>query len=338
MNEPLVGNGLAMLEAEMARQHADARASLDAARPVVERIVNSVAETGRLILTGMGASHYGNRVAETALRRAGIDATAIPASELLGAPATPSRHTLLLVSQSGESGEIAAWLDRASGTDHEFGLTLAPTSRLGRARLCLIGAGGPERAFAATRSLFLQLALLAQMARALGADVGGIEAVLAEAPSPSVDEAVERLAGAGSYVLSGRGISQGLAESGALTLMELARVPAFSLEGGQFRHGPLEILGPRTGVILLRPAGVEGERTASLAETVVATGAPVVMLDASGDRPVEGAVTLPCPRGADFAAAIGMLPTLQRLLIDLSGRFVEEPGVPLRSTKITREL
>src|SRR3546814_9543881 len=120
--------------------------------------------------------------------------------------------------------------------------------------------------------------------------------------------------------------------------MELGRVPVLSLEGGQFRHGPLEILTGRTGVVLLRTAGTDGERSGDLARTVVEAGAPVVVLDASGAAPVEGAVTVPCPIGADFTAMLGMLPVLQRLTIGLAGAFVEDVGVPVRSSKGTRDL
>ncbi|HWT30302.1 MAG TPA: aminotransferase, partial [Propylenella sp.] len=64
-------NGLGLLAAEMARQHADAKAFLKQDQPLVAEIAASVRATGRLVLTGMGTSHFGNRVAEAALRQAG---------------------------------------------------------------------------------------------------------------------------------------------------------------------------------------------------------------------------------------------------------------------------
>ena len=151
-------SGLALLEAEMARQHADALELIEQNQDLTKEIAASVAATGRLVLTGMGTSHYGNRVGEAALREAGIDATAIVTSELLNSLQIPRRRTLLLVSQSGESGEIVAYLQRRQDPAHEFGITLDAGSTLGRARRGLAARRGPERAFASTRSFFLQIA------------------------------------------------------------------------------------------------------------------------------------------------------------------------------------
>jgi fructoselysine-6-P-deglycase FrlB-like protein len=326
-----------MLDAEMERQHADARAALASAGPMLARVANSVRRTGRLVLTGMGASHFGNRVAEAALRAAGFDASAIPASELLAAPDTPGRRTLLLVSQSGESGEIVAWLDRAGPGDDEFGLTLGPDSRLARSRPSLLGSGGVEIAFAATRSLFLQTALLGGLVHTLTGGESGLAAALKGATPAPVGDAIEHLAQAASFVTSGRGLSQGVAEALALAVMELGRVPVLALEAGQLRHGPMEILGPKLGVVLLRAAS-DGTATAMLARQIVEAGSPLVVVDGGDAPPVAGAVTIRVPARPGIAGLLETLPTLQQLAIGLAARFVPDVGVPLRSTKVTRGL
>ena len=46
------------------------------------------------------------------------------------------------------------------------------------------------------------------------------------------------------------GAGQGNGEAIALGLTELSRLPCFALEGGQMRHGPMEMLGTRTGVVM----------------------------------------------------------------------------------------
>ena len=56
-----------ILQAERARQHADALAAYRAAGPMAEQIAISVTETGRLLLLGMGASQHANRMAEAGL-------------------------------------------------------------------------------------------------------------------------------------------------------------------------------------------------------------------------------------------------------------------------------
>jgi fructoselysine-6-P-deglycase FrlB-like protein len=331
-------SGVALLEAEMVRQHADARDLIEQNQELTKEIAASVAATGRLVLTGMGTSHYGNRVAEAALRGAGLDATAIVTSELLNSLEIPRRRTLILVSQSGESGEIAAYLGRQKEAANEYGLTLARGSPLARARRCMVAPGGAERAFASTRSFFVQVAGLSAICRALGADVGEPSIAIREPKITDHQAALEHLAGIKQFVLSGRGMLQGVAEAASLNLMELARVPVLAQEGGQLRHGPMEILGEKVGVILIRADDAFAGRVASLAAEVVAAGSPVVAIDASGGEPIPGAVTLATPRGTAFGAALGLLPTLQRLVIGLASRLVENVGEPLRSTKVTRDL
>ena len=59
------------------------------------------------------------------------------------------------------------------------------------------------------------------------------------------------------------------------------------------------------------------------------------LFDASGEAPLEGAITLAFPRLQGLASAIALLPCLQQLLIGIASRRVERLGEPLRSTKVT---
>jgi fructoselysine-6-P-deglycase FrlB-like protein len=70
--------GLAAIDREMARQHADAIASFEAATDMAAKAAASLRRTGKLLLLGMGGSHAVNRAVEPLYRAAGIDA--IPAS------------------------------------------------------------------------------------------------------------------------------------------------------------------------------------------------------------------------------------------------------------------
>ena len=105
-------SGIDLLEAEMARQHADALASLRANTDAATRIAASVMPSRRLLLIGMGASHYANRMVEPLYRRLGVDAWACTAAELMHTPPPAMPQTTIFVSQSGESGEIVELLKR----------------------------------------------------------------------------------------------------------------------------------------------------------------------------------------------------------------------------------
>ena len=277
-------SGLELLEAEMARQHADALASMRANAEMAARIAASIRRTGRLLMIGMGASHYANRIVEPLYRRLGIDAWATappPSSCTAPPPATPRTAIVrLAIRRIGRDRRAArsGWSDRARDrVRHDARCRRARSA----ARLpCLVGAGGAEVAFAATRSLIVTLALhAARCSRRSAAPTEARGRQPATARGTPLDDALATLAGKTAIVFAGRGVFRGVAEAASLMLMELARMPALGFEIGQFRHGPLELLSPELGVVLLlRRRSRRGGGRASLRAAATDAGSPPVDL------------------------------------------------------------
>src|SRR5262249_37328909 len=147
---------------------------------------------------------------------------------------------------------------------------------------------------------------------------------------PDIGEAVEHLASFGTFIFSGRAELAGLAEGAALCLMELARLPALALEGGQFRHGPLEVLSGEVGVGLLRPTGGMAGAAHPHVRSCLDAGTRPIVFDVSGEDPIEGSLNLMLPRTPGLSAAIAILPCLQQMLIQVAGRRVDNLGEPVR--------
>ncbi|ACP22635.1 probable sugar-processing enzyme, possibly aminotransferase protein (plasmid) [Sinorhizobium fredii NGR234] len=329
-------DGLVAIDREMARQHADALASYEGASALAARIAASLQSTSRLLLLGMGGSHAVGRAVEPLYRALGIDAIALPLSEQLGQPLTVDAKTILITSQSGESAEVLRWFEETKGgTPETFGLTLEASSSLAKTVPSLIGAGGSEQAFAATRSLTISFALHFAILSALGVDPTEALRALKAPESPGIEAALTALADVRAVVTSGRRL-QGLAEAIALGLTELSRLPCFSLEGGQLRHGPMEMMGPSVGVILFRAADPTAGLVAAMAVSAAQAGSPVVVFDASGEPPIAGVTTIPFREAAGMAAILAMLPVAQAFMIAFADARVENAGTPVRSTKITR--
>lgn len=326
--------GLVAIDREMARQMADAIASFDKARIEGARIATALRKVSGLLMLGMGASHAVGRAVAPLYRKHGVDALAVPISEQLAAPLSVKERVVLLTSQSGESAEVLRWLDE-DGTGDVFGLTLEAGSTLASKVPSLIGAGGAEQAFAATRSLTVGLAQHMAILAALGEDPAAALAALESPREMPITAAVDALEGVDAVVTSGRSL-QGLAEAAALGMTELSRRPCFSLEGGQLRHGPMEMLGPRLGVVAFRADEAGAPLISGLARDAAGAGSPVVMFDASGLPPVSGAVTMALPRSQGLAAMFAILPQVQRFMIEFAARRVADAGTPIRSTKITR--
>ncbi len=329
-----IADGLAQLNAETARQFTDARDSFNAAGPAAEAAAAMIKSRNRLSLLGMGGSHWCNRMVVPAYRACGVDCQAEVVSEYQRAP-KPGGDVKILVSQSGRSGEILRFLHEYSPARQAIGLTLNADTPLGQLPCTLVGQGGPEMAYAATRSLVITLALHARILQALGHDMTGFVNALDERSVVPSFAAVQALAKARYAVFCGRGALQGVAEAAALSLMELARIPVLALEAGQFRHGPVECVNADTAVIFLRGVGALADGIDALARDCAEAGATPFVLDFTTGPAVAGARHVHLPQRDDLAAAVTALASLQRIVIDAAAMMVDDVGKPLRSTKVT---
>lgn len=327
--------GLVAIDREMACQFSDALVSFEDNREQAEKIAESLRKTGNLLLLGMGGSHAVGRAVEPLYRAHNIDAVAIPLSEQLGAALPIEGKTVLVTSQSGESAEVVRWFAEKKGQADIFGLTLDAGSFLASKVDCLVGHGGGELAFAATRSLTISFALHLAILAALGDDPQAALDVLKSSESVAIDTALDCIADVDTIVTSGRTL-QGVAEAIALGFTELSRVPSYSLEGGQLRHGPMEMLSPKVGVVLFKADDATAPLVTAMAQSVVEAGAKLVVFDASGEPSVPGAVTISLPAARGLAAIFEILPAAQRLMMAFADKRVENAGTPVRSSKITR--
>lgn len=324
------------LYAEMGRQMRDSRDSITENAELARTIAASIKRNRSLVLLGMGGSHAVGRALEPCYRAVGVDAIAVTLSEQLDAPLPLEHRTVIVTSQSGESAEVLRWFDEGHAHEDTFGLTMEPASSLAKLTRCLIGEGGSEIPFAATRSLTVTLALHAAVLRELGSDISAALEVMGAVSPADVTPAIAKLADVRTIVTSGR-TQQGVAEAIALGLTELSRLPCFSLEGGQLRHGPVEMLAPDVGVVMFRDADASASYVTSLAEFILTTSdSPLVIFDASGLDAVPGAETIVCPTSSGLAACFALLPSAQRFMVDFAASRVPDVGKPLRCSKVTK--
>ncbi|MEL7538086.1 MAG: aminotransferase [Pseudomonadota bacterium] len=323
----------AAILAECQRQYRDARETLTAAQPAAATIAASIRERRRVLLLGMGASHYANQIAAARLRLLGVDAVAQPASEALYAP-LPGAWPTILTSQSGGSAEIVRWLE-ADDRNVIGAVTLNDESGFDRHGPVIVGSGGAEHAFAATRSFTVTLAAFAAILVELGA---GVMDRLPET-EPPIDtgyaNAVQAFAGVDSIVVSGRASFDGMAGMTALGLCELARLPCAAFEGGQFRHGVVEMLNRNTGVVLFRSTGASANKWQAIVDICRRAESRTLVFDASGLPPLSGAMTIRFSPGDGIAALLGIAPTQQAFVLGIAAARVASVGAPAYSSKVT---
>ena len=164
--------------------------------------------------------------------------------------------TVLALSQSGETPDVVAYVERA----RELGaLTVGVTNDPGSALACaaelvVVLQAGPERAVAATKTYAASLAALALLAgHAAGAGAAIAEelrrtADVVEETITVLEHDVDALAAAFAYVgrmfVIGRGPELATAREFALKLQETCRIAADAMTATDFGHGPVAAVDP----------------------------------------------------------------------------------------------
>lgn len=248
--------------AELQRLLADGDASARAAELLAGR---------RVLLAGTGTSWHAANHGAWMLRAAGVEAWAIqPMDAAVGGIRPQPDDALILLSHTGEKQYSAELRDaaRAAGV---------PTLAIG-------GIGQPgvdlptverERSSAYTASHLGALLRLAQLATALGADLGPLDAV----PDAVADELARPSRGIAPpprlLEYAGAGANAWTAAEGALKVRETARVATEGLMVEQLLHGPAVALDARDALVCLDGGGPGAERLDEVAQVIEAGGATV---------------------------------------------------------------
>lgn len=307
-------------------------------------------EWERVVLTGMGSSHYAGLPTWRRLTALGRSAWAVDTGQLLDDDALLTEGTLLVVtSQSGASGEVTELLRRREGgrvaAAAVVGITDDHDSPLARsADLVVPLHSGPE-ATVSTKSYLNTLAvhrlLRAAVAGEDGEQVRRSELPDAAAAVQQVIDGVDLSAIATAtaqhparrLAFIGARDSAGTALFAALITKEAAKVAAEGYVGGQFRHGPFELAGDGLTAVVFTPE--RGALDASLRRLVgdlLAAGTRVVVV---GDEGSGATATVPVGGTGDLAFAAASAVVAELFAVDLARANGVVPGAFLHGSKIT---
>jgi glucosamine--fructose-6-phosphate aminotransferase (isomerizing) len=222
----------------------------------------------RVLLVGTGTSWHAANIGAWFLRAAGAEAWAVQAMDAaLHGPRPAAGDGLVLLSHRGTKQYTSQVLERARA-DGAATVTISGRGAPGAD----IETVDPERSAAFTASHLGALLRTAQIAGALGADLGGLEdvpdavaAVLDGAPI-GVDPPARALE------LIGAGPNQWTAAEGALKIRETAYVAAQGLSVEQYLHGPSVAAGPADTLVCLDGGGPGRERLLAVARSAEACG------------------------------------------------------------------
>lgn len=297
----------------------------------------------RVVLTGMGSSLHALWPIQTRLARCGRTAILVETSELIHyRPDLPGAGTLIVaVSQSGRSAEIVR-LARNLGGSCLLGVTNDPESPLAQAADAVVLMHAGLEFSVSCKTYLATLLALEWLGDQLAGEGTGETAVLAAAPDAvssylaewrnHVREIREAMTGVRNLFLAGRGPSLAAVHTGGLIVKEAAHFPAEGMSAAAFRHGPLEMAGPESFLLLF--AGEERTRglNEKLASDVEAAGGRVAVV---GEKAPRAAFRLP-PAPARLLPVLEILP-VQMATLALAGMAGREAGAFTRARKITAD-
>jgi glucosamine--fructose-6-phosphate aminotransferase (isomerizing) len=230
----------------------------------------------RVWLCGTGTSWHAANHGAWFLHAAGVDARAAQAADAAHrGPAPAEGDGLLLLSHTGAKRHANTVLERARGD----GVECVVVGARGRDGVDLT-TSEPDRSSAYTASHLGALTRLAQLATALGAALGELDAApdavaaALDGPGPGVAPPRRLLEYAGA------GANQWTAAEGALKVRETSRVAAEGLSAEQLLHGPLVALGADDALVVLDGGGSGAERLEDVARLAEHDGARVHRISA----------------------------------------------------------
>ena len=339
-----------MMRREIAEQPEALRATLRALLPRRDE-VRALGGSARQVLfiargTSDNAAVYGRYLLEAYAGR--------PAALAAPSVATVYRRRMDLdgvlavaLSQSGRTEEIVETLAWAKdcGARTVAITNGGPESPLAQAAdLALCTEAGEEKAVPATKTYTTQLAALAVLALALGAEVDAADlerapdAVAALLDDPGdLDAVVDGLAGVAGAVVSGRGMAFSTALELALKLKEACYLHAMGLSYADLLHGPIAVVDADTPAILVAAgSGPTLSGTVALAERVRSAGAAAYGV--GGDDTLAAACTarLNGPDLPEWVAPIGLIVPGQLVTEALARRLGIDPDSPRGLRKVTQ--
>jgi glutamine---fructose-6-phosphate transaminase (isomerizing) len=313
--------------------------------------LRSLTDGRHLIVTGMGSSYDAAYPAIATLAERRIPAIHVTTGELIhfrSGLLGPSA-AVIAVSQSGESAEVVR-LARAIGG--ERGTLIAVTNGTANTVASLADLAFDTRAGdetgPSTMTFAASLVTLAAVARRLGGEPAGLVADGVVDEAASVAAAIERIVGdvgfadrltawfgdRGTLMILGRGPARAAAEMAALTLKEAVGIAVESLETAQFRHGPLELVGPDLAVMMIATEEATLDLDLRFAAELSGGGARVFTVTA-GTPPPAGIDGWDLgPIAGPIVPAASVVPA-QLLAWGLAPAHGRERGAYYRASKVT---
>ena len=209
--------------------------------------------SGSVCLLGSGSSLFVAQLGALALRRRGIAASALAATEARFDRETYRNGCVIALSQSGRSSDLLAALDILTPSTTVALTNVADSPLAARATLAIDVGAGPETAVPASKSVTAMAAILLWSAALIAGHRNRTATALRETAHDvarwcagdgwrEADVAAQSLARCRAVAIVGAGYSVPIAYELALKMKEASYVHAEGFPAGEFRHGSSAML------------------------------------------------------------------------------------------------
>ena len=304
----------------------------------------------KLIFTGMGSSFFVSYAASLLFNKLGIASFAMNTSELLHyqLPILDSKCMVVCVSQSGESYEVVKLLEKIPEDVMCIGVSNEEKSSLTRSakEVLITRAGKEERTstktyLATTLVMFILGWFLADLWNAekvkkINKMIKSMKDILGR--RSELTRNMSDFLGDVEFVqFIGRGPSYSTVLQSELMFKEGARVAAAGTLGGEFRHGPMEMVKPGFKSILFAPEGKTYSQSVKMAEDIAKYNGKVVMVTNTDCHGISDSNIMPIlvEQPDEYLFSIQSTVPVQLLVNDLALSKGYEPGQFVHGGKVT---
>lgn len=302
----------------------------------------------RIVLTGIGGSHFASYPIWLMLVNAGLPAILVDCAELIHhSPGLITPRTLIWVtSQSGRSAEIISVLDLIKRTGATFLATVndlsSPLAQAAQKYMIPIHAESEMTVSTRTYINTLAVGQLAALTLTNGDLQQGMDDLQVTASGlveyfadwkNHLKVIKDRIPPPRNLILLGRGYSLAAACTGALILGEASKFAAIGMQAGEFRHGPMELVSPSLTAMLFAGPRETQELNRRLYQDLNDAGARALWVTSPGEADHQTCIHIPRAEGIGFPLA--EIVPVQLLTIHMAMVNNVEPGKFFRIGKIT---
>lgn len=279
-------------------------------------------EKKRVLLSGMGASHFACTPFYYDLAGRGRQVRSAETSELLYflPEIADSNTAAVLVSRSGESVEVIRLIEKLKQSGASvLGIVNVTDSTLAleaNQRICM---NSPADQLVAIQTYIATLIVFALLEAATFGELkqakddlqktAALFAELVPACVKASEQWTEFLEGDHPVYLLGRGAALGAVAEGVLLMHEIAKSPAVGMSAAQFRHGPVEVTDGRFRGIVIGTQPATAQLDAALAEDLTKMGGQVHWIGPEVDgAKVTPLIGWPSEMPRRYAAVLEVLP------------------------------